>query len=142
MKKEFEVFRSNLYAFILLFLSLFFLTIAIISFIFWIEWSLFIIIVSFILFVLGLLCFVLLYTKQALAFTITKKQIVFFEKTEEIYVLEDVEQVNVSANSFILTLAVKTNGVDKKYSYFVSKAKNVCKVTTDILNELEIKTEL
>lgn len=138
MKKEFEAYRSNLYAFILLIVSALALITTVTFFVVWIEWSLPIIIISFIVFVAFLLGFILLYVKKTIAFYVTKKEIVFCENAEAVIKLEDVESVDIKSNLVMISLNVRTNEKEQEFSYFVADLKKKKAELIELLTNLGI----
>lgn len=141
MKKEIELYRSNLYAIIMLVISLLFLSTAIVFFVIWIEWSLPVIIVSFLLFIVFLLCFILLYVKKTTVIYVTKKEIAFLNKEEKIISLDTIESVEIKTNISMLTILVKTTDESYEYSCFVYKLKEKQSEFIVVLKNLGINIE-
>ena len=141
MRKEIELYRSNLYAIIMLVISLLFLATAIVFFVIWIEWSLPVIIVSFLLFIVFLLCFILLYVKKTAVIYVTKKEIAFLNKEEKIISLDTIESVEIKTNISMLTILVKTTDESYEYSCFVYKLKEKQSEFIEVLKNLGINIE-
>lgn len=141
MKKEIELYRSNLYAMIMLIISLLFLATAIVFFVIWLEWSLPIIVVSFLLFVVFLLWFVLLYVKKTAVIYVTKKEIAFLGKEEKIISIDTVESVEIKTNISMLTVFVKTTDESYEFGCFIFKLKEKKSEFVEVLKNLGIKIE-
>ena len=138
MKKEFEAFRSKLYAYIFLILALVCVAVGFTFLLMWIEVSVPIIIISLVLFIAFMVLFMLFFLKNAPAVELKSKEIVFYAGEIKRFDIADVKKIYVLATKQSLKIELYTDEEEYEFSSFVASARLKAEELIALLKKLNV----